>query len=1163
MRDPWTFACSRTAIAAAVAIMATAPALAQNTTAAVSGRVTGVDGKPVASASVSIRHVESGSVNTTTTDADGRYTARGLRAGGPYTVIVSKGGLTDRTEGLVLKLAETLSLDAQLAPQAQTVTVTGTGLSDRFNSSKMGTGTSLGSRELAAYASINRNLQDYARTDPRLAQTDKDRGEISAGGQNSRYNSLTIDGVSINDTFGLESNGLPTSKQPISIDAIQSVQVNISNYDVTQKGYTGANINAVTKSGTNNWSGSLYYVYRDQDWVGQRYNRSADTYFSVAPFKETTKGFTLGGPILKDKLFLFANYEELRSSRAQPEFGPVGSPLTNVAISQSAIDAMTAIARNQYRFDPGVVFGAGELLVKDSLLKLDWNISNSQRANVRYSRTEQSDTNNGGFGGFSTTGLQMTSAWWLQQKTIETAVVQWFSDWTPTFSTELKFSNRDYNSVPQNNSRLPAMALQFTGPAPAGSPAGVNTGSRFLNFGTEQSRHFNVLDTQTVDAYVGATWSLGNHELKFGGDVADNTVYNAFFQNVNGNYTFNCTNTAAAVGATPAYTYQFNGGAALNCGTATAAQIESAVLENFQRGRPSSYQVQLPVAGGTLEDGIAKWKLRNTGVFLQDTWTISKKLTVTAGVRLDLLSTNDKPRQNAAALAAPVAGSFNNTTNAVVRGTGGFGLDNSITVDGENLVQPRIGFNWDLAGKGQRKMQLRGGLGLFQGAAANVWLSNPYSNTGLATRVIGCGGQFAACSPLGGIFSADPNTQPVNFTGASPAANVDFIQAGMGQPAVWKMNLAFDVELPWGGLVAGAEALITRNDSGIFYRHLNLGGSTRTGADGRELYYTPQAFNPACWTATGGIITAGATCASVPGGAAGARNRALSNPAFNNVLMAAESKKGGGSSITLSLSQPVRDGFAWNAAYTRTLATEVSPLTSSVSNSNFNARSIFNPNEEVDATSATQIKDRAILGLTFSKALMANYRTTVGLFYEGRSGKPYSWTYRNDLNGDGVAGNDLMYVPSAPGSGDVEFAGATPAARQVNEDRFWAIVNNYKELRDSKGGVVNRNGSKSPWVNTVDLRLSQELPGFASKHKASLSFDVLNVGNLLNSKWGRTNEMLFQGGGANRRTFVSYGGINASGKYVYVVGDRVDDYTLRQLRGESQWAVQMTLKYEF
>lgn len=1132
---------SRTVLSAAVAIVVAAPALAQNTTAAIGGQITGADGKPVAGANVSIVHAESGSANRLVTDADGRYSARGLRVGGPYTIVVTKGNDKSTRDDVFLQLAESLTLDLTVGGAAlNTVVVTGSANS-KFNSGNMGAGTNIGRKELDAYASIGRNLQDYARTDPRLSQTDKERGEISAGGQNSRYNSITIDGVRVNDTFGLEANNLPTTKQPISIDAIQSVQVNLSNYDVTQQGYTGANINAVTKSGTNELKGTLSYVYRNESMGGQRYNKTSDSYFSFLPFKEDTKGFTLGGPIIEDKLFFFTSYEEFKSNRAQPEFGPVGSQLTNVAISPSSINALKNAASTRYGFETGDVTGPTTLGSKDYLFKVDWNINEQHRANVRFARTEQTDTNNGSFTTYSATGLQLTSQWWDQKKKIDTVVAQWFADWTPNFSTEFKVSNRDYNSVPLNYSNLPAMSFQYTGPAPTGAPAGVNTGSRFLNFGTERSRHTNELDTKTLNAYLAGTWTIDAHEVKFGADLDSNKVYNAFFQNTKGNYTFSCQNSSAA------YTYSFG---AINCATATSAQIDAAILENFNRGRPTNFQVQVPVAGGSLDDGTAQWTLRNTGLFLQDTWTVSKQFSLTAGVRLDQLSTNDKPKANAAAAAPMVNGSVT-PAGVVTRNTGGFGLDNSATVDGQQLFQPRLGFNYALDSENKQKTQIRGGFGLFQGAAANVWLSNPYSNTGLATRIIACGTLgFAACPPGGGIFSADPLKQPTSFAGSSPASNVDFIENGLGQPSVWKANLAIDAELPWGGLVVGAEWLGTKNKNGIYYQHLNLGGPTRTGPDGRQMFYNAAGYNTACW-ANGSAVS---TC--------GVSTKAMSNVAFADVVKATKTSEGGGNAITLTLTGPRFYGMDWNVAYTRTDATEVSPLTSSVSTSNFNARSIFNPNEEVASNSAYLTKDRLNASLNWSTAFVGKYKTTVGLFYEGRSGKPYSWTFANDLNGDNISGNDLMYIPKGPQSGEVVFAGDT-ATNRSNENRFWAIVNANQELADAKGSVVKRNGSYSPVVHNFDVRISQETPGFAPKHKGVISLDILNLGNMINKEWGRINEMGFSSSGGNRRTFVNYGGIDANGKYVYAVRSAEDDLTLRQAKGESQWAVQVTARYEF
>ena len=1144
-RDHW-MGISRTAVAAAVAVVVAAPALAQNTTASVNGRVTGSDGKPVAAATIRIVHVESGSANTVQSDAEGRYTVRGLRAGGPYTItITDKAGQVDKREGVFLQLADATTVNGLIGVPSATVVVTGRGISDKFNSSNMGSGTSIGARDMAAFASIQRSLQDYARTDPRLSQTDKQRGEISAAGQNSRYNSITIDGVTTNDTFGLESNNLPTIKQPISIDAIQSVQVNLSNYDVTQKGYTGANINAVTKSGTNDFHGSVYYVWRDDALVGDRYNRTNSTYFKAPTFKEDTKGFTIGGPILQDRLFFFASYEEFKSSRSGPDFGPLGGAKTNVGISQGAIDQAMSIARDVWGMDVGTdtVPSGLAVSVKDTLLKLDWNINDAHRASVRYTKTAQTEPV---IAGFSATGLSLSSWWWNQDKTIESVVGQWFADWTPSLSTELKVSKRDYSSVPTpvNGARLPAIGLRFSGLLP--DNPGVNANNRFLNMGTELSRHVNVLETKTLDVYAGATWNLGAHELKAGVDYADNDVYNAFLQNVNGNYTFGCE---------PG-TYSF--GTFTNCNNMTAAQRELATLENFRAGKPSAYTLQAPQAGRTRDDAIAIWSYTNTGLFLQDNFKVTPALNVMLGLRMDQQGVPTAPIANPNVAAAPVAGSVNGSTHT--RNTGGFGMDNTVTLDGNRLFQPRVGFNWDIGGKEQR-MQLRGGLGLFQGAAANVWLSNPFSNTGMAIASLNCA-SYTACSTASGggqlLFRTNPDNQP-QLTGTIPAANVDLLSPNLQQPSVWKLNLAFETQLPElpvvGQLVASAEWLHTKTDSSVYYQHLNLGAATRTGTDGRQLFYRTEGYNGSCWNANGTPITNGA-CATPSGQS---RTRALSNARFNNVLLAAQSKKGGGDAITLSVGQPTTAGFGWNLAYTKTTAKEVSPLTSSTSGSNWSNRNIFNPNEEELSNSNYLVKDRINASLNWAKAFVGTYQTSVGVFYEGRRGKPYSWTYLNDLNGDGIGGNDLMYIPSASGSGEVVFRGrdANETPQQA-EAAFWSVVDGNAGLASAKGGLVGRNNNFAPWVNNVDVRLKQELPGFTKGHKASFTVDILNFGNLLNKKWGRIDEVDFP----SNRSFVNYNGLDANGKYIYSMGS-VEDMVTRQNSGESQWAVQLTLRYEF
>ena len=191
--------------------------------------------------------------------------------------------------------------------------------------------------------------------------------------------------------------------------------------------------------------------------------------------------------------------------------------------------------------------------------------------------------------------------------------------------------------------------------------------------------------------------------------------------------------------------------------------------------------------------------------------------------------------------------------------------------------------------------------------------------------------------------------------------------------------------------------------------------------------------------------------------------------------------------------------------------------------------------------------------MNWSQALIGSYRSSVGVFYEGRRGKPYSWTYLNDLNGDGASGNDLMYIPSAQGSGEVVFRGGA-----AEEQRFWDIVNGNPTLASAKGTVVGRNNAYAPWVNNFDVRLSQDLPGFSAKHQGNITLDILNFGNLLNRHWGRINEIAFP----SNRSFVNYNGLDANGKYIYSLGS-MEEYRTLQDKGESQWAMQITLRYQF
>jgi hypothetical protein len=495
--------------------------------------------------------------------------------------------------------------------------------------------------------------------------------------------------------------------------------------------------------------------------------------------------------------------------------------------------------------------------------------------------------------------------------------------------------------------------------------------------------------------------------------------------------------------------------------------------------------------------------------------------------------------------------------NNNARQTGGFGYNNQQTIDGTKLFQPRFGFNYNF--DTPRRMQLRGGAGLFQGAAMSVWLANPYQNTGMTTQQI-------TCSPTGntkcpstansanGAFSTDVNNQPKLGGSTPPIANVDLLDPNVKQPSVWKANLGFEMELPWYGLVASAEVLYAHTKDAIFFQNLNLGQPTKIGTDGRPLFWNASGLDATHWSVgNNGVSTASGFTNTT---------KALSNSSFGNVIKVTNTDKGENRVSTLSLSYPMTKGFGWSVAASHTYATEVSNLTSSTSGSNYGARSAFNPNENVAANSAYLVKNRINALVNFEKAFFGTYKTRFGVFYEGRTGKPYSWTYKNDMNGDGTSSNDLMYIPKAFGSGEVVFAGDT-ATNHANEQRFWDIVNANKALRQAAGGVVARYSDFSPWTNSFDLRLSQEIPGMFKRNKASISFDILNFGNLLNKKWGHIYEAPFFSAGGQTRGFVDYAGLDSSGRYVYAVRSTVDPLQIRQVKGESQWSAQVTVKYEF
>src|SRR5687767_5263767 len=378
------------ALTALLTLSAAAPAFGQATSASMVGRVVDPQGQPVAGATVDIVHEPTGTRRTVVTDAEGRYSTRGLRVGGPYSVEAKADGQEGEKEQVFLLLAETATVDVTVASDAaalDVVEVTATASAAIFTPDNMGASTNITREQIESFPSISRSIQDYIRLDPRLVQTDKERGEISAGGQNTRYNNVEIDGVGTNDPFGLEANGLPALNQPISIEWIEEFNVQTSTYDTSDGDFVGARVNAVTKSGTNDFDGAVYGSYRDSDMVGEDENGNEFTGLD----DEWTAGAYVGGPIIADTLFFFVGYERFERSSPAPDIGIEGQGrTTTVAISQAEIDRIISVASG-FGFDPGTLGAPPIDNVDDKYIaKVDWNINDAHRLSARYNKTESS-----------------------------------------------------------------------------------------------------------------------------------------------------------------------------------------------------------------------------------------------------------------------------------------------------------------------------------------------------------------------------------------------------------------------------------------------------------------------------------------------------------------------------------------------------------------------------------------------------------------------------------------------------------------------------------------------------------------------------------------------------------------------------------------------------
>lgn len=580
-----------------VAALATAPVFAQSTSAGVGGLVTTSGGQPVAGAEVTITHAESGTVSRATTDAAGRYNARGLRVGGPYTITITKPGEGTRTEdGVYLDLNRVNTVNAALTGDLatlETVTAVASAASAIFTSDNKGVGTSVSGRQLELTPQGNRSLDDVARLDPRISLTDQGTGAISVAGVNNRYNTISVDGLSQGDPFGLNANGMPYTGSPISVDTIAAYDIKVSDYDVSQD-TVGAAVNAVTKSGTNEFHGSAYYVYKDaKNMVGSRDGEDFNQFD-----KDKTYGVTLGGPIVKDKLFFFASYENQKVS-------DFGGAATSDGVSNGfvTLDEVNEIinAAESLGLQPGTYGATGSNLEnKRYLAKLDWNINDYHRASLTYQQTEEVLPRP--YDNYANT-VVLTSRWYDVDNITKNTSLQLFSDWSDNFSTELKASYQKFDQENGNAIDQPTINVRTAN-------SGTNGG---VYFGEDRNRHENRINTERLAVSFAGTYYAGNHTIKGGVDYEKNDVLNLYGRDFHGVYDFRDKN-------------------------GNGSTVDELLAGNYYQ-----YNLIRPGAGFTEEGTAAALTYTQISPFIQDTWQVNDNLSVTYGVRVNIPKADEPP----------------------------------------------------------------------------------------------------------------------------------------------------------------------------------------------------------------------------------------------------------------------------------------------------------------------------------------------------------------------------------------------------------------------------------------------------------------------------------------------------------------------------------------
>ncbi|MCP3957535.1 MAG: TonB-dependent receptor [bacterium] len=977
------------AVALAAVLVLTPAAFGQTTTGAISGTVTAqADGSALPGAQVTAVHEPTGTNYSTVADSTGRFRFLGVRVGGPYNVTAAMDGFhSQEATGVNVGLGEdtNLKFQLQLESVAETVIVVGES-TPLINSGRTGAASNVSSEALESLPTIDRGFNDFARTNPffTINSENEDPDAISVAGRNSRYNSISIDGSVNNDLFGLADTGTPGGQSgttPISLDAIQELELVIADFDVRNGGFSGGGINAVTRNGTNSWKGSAFYYTRDKSLFGD-YSVDNET-VEFGDFDEDQYGFRLGGPVSKDKVFFFINADI--EDRVTPSgFSLDGSSGQQFAGGDGGLVAEANRFRNilmtNYGHDPG---GLGENTRDDPsdkyFARLDFNLNDSHNLTFRHNFVEAArDINRP-----SSFTYQWPSNTYDFQTETNSTVLQLNSVFGANAFNEARiaFQSIEDRRAGADGVRFPWVEIEDVN----GSAPGRNE----FEAGTERFSTQNALDTDVLEIHDDFTWLKGNHTVTFGTHNELFSFKNLFIQNAFGSYQFSDLD-----------------------------QFESGISRNFD------FTVLGPGQSPTQD-----FDVNQLGFYVGDQWAVKDNFTFTYGLRVDVPFFPDSPDRN------PFTESE-------------FGFRTDDIPDGEQLWQPRVGFNWDISGDGQS--QLRGGAGIFAGRTPYVWISNQYARTGISQLFIDCNNE---------PFNPDPFNQSAACGIDNPGGGeFNFIDPSFEFPQVARFNLAYDRQLPWWNLVASAEAVFTDSVQEIDYANVGL---TQIGTtfDGRPLY---------------------------DDGA--------------DAYLIRNTSDGESTNFALKLERPFSDGVWGFVSYAFNDSEVVNEGTSSRAVSNFSFSEQFDPNNAVATTSDYEVEHRFNASLSYRFNRDKPYPTTVSLFYNHQSGRPFSWNMGSDFvgfgfggsyNGDGSDGNDLAWVPA--NEGDVVITNGTWADLD-------AFISSHAVLDAARGGQTERNDDLAPWITSLDVHVAQEIP--IGKGHLELTFDLVNLGNLFDEDSG-------------------------------------------------------------